>query len=173
MHYYCGEARTLPPGVEGWQDLFGRIYADIQVHHLERGFHRALEAGGLRFGEDILRYRIDWRAKCVDAVFPPEWNWGVTHSTDIAIWFWGSDFGDGLLDDEKKLLEPWNKAFASFVHGDDPAWGTKNVRDMKRLRSDGKTDIWIDDQWEEGIKVWNFVNGSGSGLGGWIKAKLS
>lgn len=79
MHYYCGEAKTLPPDVKGWQDLFGRIYADMQVHHLERGFHRALETGGLKFGEDVLRYRIDWRAKCMDEVYPPEW--GVTHAT--------------------------------------------------------------------------------------------
>ena len=88
----------------------------------------------------------------------------------MVIWFWGLEHG--LLDHEKEFLKPWNKAFASFVHGENPNWGTSNVRDMKRLRSDGKTDVWIDDKWEEGLKVWDFVNGSGSGLGGWMKPKL-
>ena len=82
------------------------------------------------------------------------------------------DYGDGLLDSEKKLLEPWNRGFASFVHGEDVDWGTENIRDMKRLTADGETDIWTDDQWEEGLQVWDFINGSGSGLGGWIKPKL-
>lgn len=79
MHYYCGEHKTLPSNVKDWQDLFGRIYADMQVHHLERGFYRALEVGGLNFGSDVLRYRFDWRAKCLDAVYPPEWE--VCHAT--------------------------------------------------------------------------------------------
>lgn len=198
MHYYCGERKTLPPNVKGWQDLFGRIYADMQVHHLERGFHRALEVGGLKFGKDVLRYRFDWRAKCIDEIYPPEWE--VCHATDMAIWFWvspcrehhirvemaeiicllysmlirnqGLDWGEGLLDGEKELLRPWNEGLASFVHGDDVDWGTNNIRDMKRLRSDGKTDVWTDDQWSEGLQVWDFINGSGSGLGGWIKPKL-
>lgn len=77
LHHYCGEARELPSGMKSWQDLFGRIYADMQVHHLERGFMQKLEQGGMVPGEDLLRYRINWRAKCVDSMFPPEW--GVTH----------------------------------------------------------------------------------------------
>ena len=89
---------------------------------------------------------------------------------DIFIWFWGLE--QGLLEDEKELLKPWNEAFASFVHGEDPKWGTETSRNMKRLRSDGKTDVWTDDQWEEGLKVWNFVNGGSGGQGGWMKPKL-
>lgn len=78
-----------------------------------------------------------------------------------------------MLDNEKELLQPWINAFAAFVHGEeDVGWGTHSIRDMKRLRSDGDTDIWTDDQWDEGLQVWDFVNGTGSGLGGWIKPKL-
>ena len=80
--------------------------------------------------------------------------------------------GDGLLDKEKELLKVWNKGFAAFVHGDDPEWQTSDVKDIKRLRSDGRTDIWLDDQWDEGLKVWDLVNGSGSKLEGQIKPKL-
>lgn len=81
MKHYCGKEKSLPRGVAGWQDLFGRIYADMQVYHIERSFHRALEVGGLKFGTDVLKYRINWRAKCLDNVYPPEW--GVTHATDM------------------------------------------------------------------------------------------
>lgn len=81
MKHYCGGTKSLPPGVTGWQDLFGRMYADMQVHHLERGFQRALEVGGLKFGTDVLKYRINWRARCLDNVYPP--GWGVTHATDM------------------------------------------------------------------------------------------
>ena len=171
MNHYCSNSKSLPSWAKDWQDLFGHIYADLQVHHLERGFHRALEKGGLTFGKDVLRYRFDWRAKCVDSFFPPEW--GVTHATDIGIWFWGLDYGSGLDDEDKEIVKPWNKALGAFVNGANPEWGTSVVKDMRRLRSDGKTDIWTDDRWEEGLKVWDLVNGDGlTGLVGWVKSKL-
>ena len=171
MHHYCGHSRELPSWAKDWQDLFGRIYANMQVHHLERGFHRGLARGGLTFGKDVLRYRFDWRAKCVDSFFPPEW--GVTHATDMAIWFWGLDYGSGLSDEDKEVVRPWNKAFAAFVKGEDPVWGTSTIKEMKRLRSDGQTDIWVDDQWEEGLKMWDLVNGdTPAGIVGWIRSKL-
>lgn len=167
MLHYCGEGKSLPPGVKGWQDLFGRIYADMQVHHLERGFHRALQLGGLEFGKDVLRYRFNWRAECVDGIFPREW--GVTHATDMAIWFWGLDYGEGLLEAEKQLLAPWNKVFAAFVHGDDGEWQTKGVKEVMRLTADGETDVWVDNRWEDGLRLWDFLHASGSAP---IKAKL-
>lgn len=174
MHFSCGENKQLPKGITDWQDLFGRLYAEMQVHYLERGFHIALEQSGLVPGKDLLRYRFDWRAKCVDSAYPPEW--GVTHGTDVAIWFYGLDYGDdgqGLTDSDKEAVKPWNKAFADFVKGDDPQWGTSDVREMKRLRSDGKTDVWVDDRWDKGLKVWDLVNGDqGAGFIGWIKARL-
>ncbi|KAF4945299.1 hypothetical protein FGADI_12039 [Fusarium gaditjirri] len=39
MNHYCGSSKILPVGYSNWEDLFGRIYANIQVHHLQRGFH--------------------------------------------------------------------------------------------------------------------------------------
>ena len=174
MQHYCHKSKSLPSKFKDWQHLFGHIYADMQVHNLERGFHNRLQEAGLVMGKDLLRYRFDWRAGCVDSVFPPEQ--GVTHATDLAIWFWGLDFGSdgqGLSDADKAVLKPWNKAFADFVKGVDPQWGTESVREMKRLRSDGTTDVWLDDRWEAGLQVWNLVNAdSGKGLIGWIKARL-
>ena len=171
MHYYCGESHKLPPGTKDWQEAFGRLYANMQVHCLERGFHLALAHGGVDFGTDVLRYRFNWRAKCVDASFPREF--GVTHATDMAIWFWGAGYDDGLTGEEKKILKPWNEIFAAFVKGDESKWRTNNVKQMMRLTENGETDVCIDDRWEEGVEVWKTVNGdANTGVWAWIKSRL-
>lgn len=171
MHFACGEQKVVPEGCKDWNEAFGKLYANMQVHGLERGFHCALEKSGLVPGQDILRYRIEWRAKCMDGAFPLAW--GVSHATDMAIWFWGLDYGDGLTDDEKKVLRPWNAAFAAFVRGDAVTWDTSKITEMLRLRGDGVTDVWDDNRWEEGIKAWDLVNcGTPSSLLDWLKSKL-
>ena len=168
MDHYCGKHHSLPPGVRDWQNLFGHLYANMQVHCLERGFHDALVKGGLQPGTDLLRYRFDWRAQCVQ--LPPEW--GVTHATDMAIWFWGQ--GRTLTDEEKEILRPWNNAFAAFVRGDDDVeWGTATVKEMRRLDADGTTSVWQDDKWEEGIEVWRLLTeDTDTSLLGWVRSKL-
>lgn len=158
LRLYCGFERRLPAWCTDWQDFFGKVYANLQVHCLERGFMRCLEKGGMEFGKDVLRYRIDWRAGCADAAFPKEWK--VTHGTDMAMWYFGQGMADGLTEAEKQAVKPLHDAFASFVKGDDVEWGTRNVKEMKRLRGDGKTDIWLDEHWEEGFEVWDLVNPS-------------
>ncbi|KAK6440775.1 hypothetical protein LTR95_002999 [Oleoguttula sp. CCFEE 5521] len=157
MKHYCKGTHDLPKGYKDWPDLFGHIYADCQVHNLERGFHNALFKGGVVAGEDVLRYRFDKRMKCVDAIIPPDW--GVTHATDLdSIWFWGA-CGDGLTAGEKDMLKDWNEQFAAFVKGDDVQWGPSDPKQMRRLRADGKTDVWEDDRWEQGLEVWDLLNG--------------
>lgn len=169
MDHHCGKTHTLPPKYRDWQEFFGHCYADMQVHCLERGFQNALIKGGLEAGTDLLRYRFNWRAKCVDAALPPEW--GVTHASDMAIWFWGL-YGQGLTDEEQSILRPWNEAFAAFVKGSrDVQWGTRDVKEMRRLNGDGTTDIWVDDRWEEGLEIWDVVNGD-AGLFAWLRSKL-
>lgn len=158
MEFYCGKSSrpNLPDGAQDWADAFGRLYANMQVHCLERGFHAALEKGGLTFGKDVFRYRFNWRASGLDSAYPP--SWGVTHATDMSIWLWGLECANGLTDEEKGILKPWNEAFAAFVRGDEMKWGTRNVHEMLRLRADGETDVWSDDRWDEGIRLWNHVN---------------
>jgi carboxylesterase type B len=156
LQHYCGSKKDLPSHCRDWQDLFGRIYADLQVHHLQRGFYNSLFRGGSRPGKDVLRYRFDRRLKCVDATLPPEW--GVTHSSDVPIWLWGSDFLGGLTNEEKIWLRDWNEQFAGFVNGEEVEWGTTKPKEVRRWRSDGITDIWQDDMWEEGIQVWKIVH---------------
>ncbi|KAH8651268.1 carboxylesterase [Xylariales sp. PMI_506] len=156
MRHYCGSENKLPTGYTSWQEFFGRIYACIQVHHLERGFHNALFEGGLQPGKDVLRYRFERRLESVEERIPSEW--GVTHLTDIPIWLWGYDYNRGLTTQEKEWLKGWNECFAAFVNGDQVNWGPTKPKDMRRWRSDGETDIWEDSTWEEGIAFWRIVN---------------
>lgn len=155
MTHYCGPNKELPSACDNWTVLFGHIYANIQVHALQRGFHDALFRGGLLPGKDIFRYRFDKRLECVDETIPVEW--GVTHSSDVPIWFWGANFSGGLTDQEKEWLKDWNEGFATYVKGDQVEWGPSSPKEMRRWRSDGETDVWEDDHWEKGLKVWDLL----------------
>ncbi|KIW12748.1 hypothetical protein PV08_07934 [Exophiala spinifera] len=157
MEHYCKPMQSLPSSYKDWQDLFGYIYADIQVYHLQRGFLNTLFKGGLEPGKDVLRYRFDRRLGCVDEIMPIEW--GVTHATDVPLWFWGMNLSNGLTEQEKSWLDAWNKDFAAFVDGKPVRWGPRKPKEMRRWRSDGGTDIWEDDRWEKGLEVWELLNG--------------
>ncbi|KAL4731014.1 hypothetical protein ACLX1H_003056 [Fusarium chlamydosporum] len=153
LNHHCGSDKALPVGNRTWREFFGRLYANIQVHFLERGFHSALVEGGLEPGKDILRYRIEKRVDCVDEKIPP--HLGVTHLTDIPIWLWGAGYQSGLNKQEKEWLREWNTEFSRFIDGATMNWGTCKAHEMRRWRSDGETDIVEDELWEEGIKFWN------------------
>ncbi|KAB8225851.1 Alpha/Beta hydrolase protein [Aspergillus novoparasiticus] len=163
MHHYCGPAEKLPAGYTSWRDFFGHLYACIQVHHLERGFHHALFEGGLQPGKDVLRYRFERRLECVEETIPS--TWGVTHLTDIPIWLWGAGFAGGLTSQEKEWLKGWNECFSAFVRGDPVVWGPTKPSEVRRWRADGETDVWEDSLWKEGIRFWRIVN-SGSPTAG-------
>lgn len=156
MPIYCPD-KTLPTWAKDWPDAFGEIYADMQVHGIERGFIDKLDKGGLTIGKDVLRYRIEWRAKCVDVALPPQWK--VTHSSDMPIWFWGLGMGDGLTSEEKVVLKEINTFFARFVKGEDVQWSRLGPQWMHRLTDKGTMDIWKDELWEHGLTVWAAVNG--------------
>lgn len=161
--------KQLPQHCKDWCDLFGRIYADLQVHCLERGFHNNLARAGLEVGKDVLRYRIEWRAECVDALWPREWK--VSHDTDSAIWWWGNGWNEGLSDSEKKIVSPIHRLFADFVAGKDVQWEKKGPKYVKRLNSNGQLDMWEDERWDEALEVWKAVNGPPTSEGP-LSAKL-
>ncbi|KAL1310571.1 hypothetical protein AAFC00_000850 [Neodothiora populina] len=162
MSVYCPD-RRLPAWAKNWQDFFGKVYADTQVHTMERGFANKLAQGGLTVGVDLLRYRIDWRAKCTDAMLPPAWK--VTHASDLPIWFWGMGLGAGLTDAEKGVVEEINSFFSRFVKGDDVQWTQKGPQWMHRLTARGTMDMWLDERWEDGLTVWSALNEDGAKSG--------
>lgn len=155
LYYPSGR---LPVDSRDWLDAFGRLYADMQVHMLERGFLNALARGGA--AHLLYRYRIEYRVKCVDNYLPPEW--GVTHTSDMPMWFWGN--GNILDEPEKKivrtaLVDP----LVRFVRGEsDVGWNAQSVRQARRLRPDGAVDIWDDIMWERGRRVWRALQDVGS-----------
>lgn len=146
-----------------WSEAFGRVYADLQVHALERGLLSRLERAGA--GELVKRYRIEWRARCVDSSYALEW--GVTHGTDLAVWFFGQGMRSmhqgkkfkGLMEEEKEIVKAWLDPFWEWCRGEnvDAAWGTAGVRESRRLKNDGSVDVWRDDDWERGVKIWDVV----------------
>jgi hypothetical protein len=99
----------------------------------------------------VSRYRIEWRAKCVDERFPRAW--GATHGADNYLWW----FGDGLdLTSEEQVVvrRAFLEDMGRFLNGEEIAWGTKGVREARRLKADGQVDIWRDELWDEGLAVW-------------------
>lgn len=150
--------RTLPRDCEDWTVLFGKVYADLQVHCLGRGFINALADAGMVVGKDVLRYRIEWRAQCTDAAWPRAWQ--VTHGTDDSIWWWGNGWHMGLTAAEKEMVRPLSDAFARFVAGEAIEWENKGLRWVWRLSHRGIMDYWEDSRWTEGQVAWNAVNGT-------------
>ncbi|PWY93632.1 alpha/beta-hydrolase [Aspergillus sclerotioniger CBS 115572] len=148
LHYPDGK---LPACCKNWDnDAFGRIYANMQVHHMQRGLIHSLASGGA--SHLLYRYRIEYRVKCADTTIPPSWD--VTHATDQYIWFWGN--GEMLEPEEKTivrraLIDP----FIKFVHGEaDIQWGTTNHRELRTLKPDGSVQVVQDMLWNEAMRVW-------------------
>ncbi|KAF2706156.1 paraben-hydrolyzing esterase precursor [Pleomassaria siparia CBS 279.74] len=149
-YYYPNQ--KLPAGCKDWPDAFGRIYADIQIHHLERGFANALVRHGA--GNLIFRYRIEWRAQCCDQMFPKVW--GVTHGTDMVIWLWGS--GLQLSKKEKVIAKnSFIDNLAKFLNGEELDWGTKHPLGIRTLTPGGKVVCEVDNRMEESLRVWEIL----------------
>ncbi|KAI2672956.1 hypothetical protein CBS147355_7759 [Penicillium roqueforti] len=145
----------LPTNCKNWdQDAWGRIYADMQVHQMQRGLVYALTANeaGVDASALLFRYRIEWRAKCVEKTLPVEW--GVTHSSDYPIWFFGNG---GLLEEEEKRVvrEGFVGPLERFACGEKEfGWGVSGTKGVRTLRGDGSVKIVEDADWEEGVRVW-------------------
>ncbi|KAL4755305.1 hypothetical protein BDW72DRAFT_164556 [Aspergillus terricola var. indicus] len=152
---------TLPADCKDWSsDAFGRIYADMQVHRMQRGFIYALTNPvrpsepelGERVSKLIHRYRMEYRLKCADVSTPP--GWGVTHATDQYIWFWGN--GQIVLPEEKKIIRnAVIDPFVKFVRGEQElGWGTSDHRELRTLKPDGTVEIWRDGLWDKAVRTW-------------------
>ncbi|KAJ5142923.1 uncharacterized protein N7515_001710 [Penicillium bovifimosum] len=152
MYYPGGE---LPGHCRDWGvDAWGRVYADLQVHCMQRGFVDALtggNSGGVDAKGNLFRYRIEWRAKCVDAALPVEW--GVTHSSDYPVWFYGN--GAVLGEREGEVVKgAFLGPLGRFVNRErEFGWGVDG-RGVRVLRKDGGVEVGEDEGWDEGVRVW-------------------
>lgn len=150
---HCFPARKLPNKYKSWHAAFGHVYADVQIHALGRGMMNALVRHGA--GDLLYRYRIEWRAKCVDKKIPKQY--GPTHTTDLPIWFWGD--GGNLTSEEKKVVTmAFQKPLAQFLKGDEVQWGTNSNMQIRTLKEDGHIVIEDDERLEEGLKLWDALS---------------
>jgi carboxylesterase type B len=154
-HYFPN--LKLPPRYNSWQAAFGHIYADVQIHALERGMINALTVHG---ADDMIhRYRVEWRAKCVNEKYPKAW--GATHGADMAIWFWGN--GESLSGEEKKIVsEAFHQPLSRFLKGEEMDWGTGDGMQVRTLKINGRVVIEEDERLDEGLKLWNALKKVGA-----------
>ncbi|KAF3048508.1 hypothetical protein E8E11_003815 [Didymella keratinophila] len=151
-HYFPD--RALGTKYQTWTEAFGHIYADVQIHALERGMADALVKHGA--GHLLHRYRIEWRAACVDSKIPRQF--GPTHTSDLPIWFWGN--GDALTGDEKRIVaEAFQKPLAQFLKGEVVDWGTERDAQIRTLKGDGRVVIRDDgERTREALELWNALD---------------
>jgi carboxylesterase type B len=135
-----------------WEAEFGKLYAAVQIHVSQRGFMRDLVKGGVK----VMRYRIEWRAKCADKRFSREY--GATHAADMYLWFLGDGDADGLSKREEKVArEAFLDDLERFISGENVDWGLSDVTDVRRLKKDGTVDVWRDELWQDSLKTWDIV----------------
>jgi hypothetical protein len=140
--------RTSPE----WSEEFGRLYAALQIHMSQRGVIHALKTGGV----EVLRYRIEWRAKCADRQFPKEY--GATHGSDNYLWWYGNGDKQGLTKEEELVARrAFLDDFGRFVKGEKVDWGLREMTDVRRLKADGEIEIWKDTLWEKELLAWDIV----------------
>lgn len=156
MHYDLPGEKA--PAVE-WQDIYGIITGDCQSHAMVRGFAHSLlhppEGSKTLPTTSVHRYRINWRAKSLDAWLDPKV--GLCHGVDMPIW-WCSGFRAGFTDEDKKVTQEWLEPFADFVVGREAKWGTKNEDEVRRLDESGEIIVVKDEDWKKGLRVWDLMH---------------
>jgi carboxylesterase type B len=132
-----------------WAEIFGKLYADMQIHSTMRGFLNSI-ASSVPL-PSINRYRIDWRTQSIDRMLPRDV--GATHGTDLTIWLFG--LGAGLTPPEKELIRKWLQPVTAFIKGEDFDWGTNSISQVRYLTAEGKIEIKEDEVWEGKLPLWN------------------
>lgn len=134
-----------------WADIFGKLYADMQIHSTMRGFVQSIAQTLPQ--SCIHRYRIDWRTESVDKRLPRKL--GATHTTDLSIWFFGN--GDTLTAPEKRLIKEWLVPIAEFVKGKKTEWYTNDLNQVRYLTKEGTIKIKDDEVWVEKLPLWELT----------------
>ncbi|KAF1831958.1 alpha/beta-hydrolase [Decorospora gaudefroyi] len=150
MQHYFENSRDLGPRFTSWEEAFGRVYADVQIHALCRGMVYELVRHGA--GDLVFRYRIEWRARCVDNDLPT--HYGATHGSDMAIWFWGN--GRALGEEEKSVVgRAFQEPLSRFLRGEEMEWGARDAMHVRTLKNDGRVAVEEDTRLKEGLRLWD------------------
>ncbi|KAJ9477387.1 Carboxylic ester hydrolase [Pseudozyma hubeiensis] len=145
---YDDDAQTTQTDADEIGSIFGRVCSDSQVYIAERMFITDLIQGGFP-PERVLRYRINYRVKAIDAVLPG--YDGVSHSFDDFVWW----FGCLQEGEERESVKRWLRPWVMFVRGEKGAseeWydgGKPDGRLIRVLEKDGSVRVGRDERWEE------------------------
>lgn len=144
-------------GEINWQKVFGKMYADFQLHVPQRGLIAALTEHVPV--SQLHRYEIDWRAEGIDWMLPR--SLGVTHGTDMAsIWLYNQSY---LTESDQDIISKWLQPYAKFLSSEPVEWGTTTKTQVRALTRDGDIEISEDKRWKESNKRWQELMGIGSG----------
>lgn len=156
LHNYYPEhvvkaLRDLYPRDEQFQVLFGRIVSDMQVYSSSRVLVESMFRGGATT-DDVLRYRVEYRAKFFDKYVPRECL--VPHAGDMGIWFYNAV--DGITEDEKPAILQWLAPLGPWMHGKkgkEVGWGTTSKDQYRVFNADSTIEIKHDQAWDWSQKV--------------------
>lgn len=124
--------------------LFGLITSDVQVRAPIRVLSKALFDGGVP-PERILRYRVAYRPKCTDRVYPK--SFGVTHGADGVSWWFVERYGFSEL--EKRKVREWiGRTLVPLVTGNGMGAEKLEADYFLYFKEDGDTEIVKDVHWE-------------------------
>jgi carboxylesterase type B len=151
MKFYFPDQK-LPARWKDWNEAFGKVYANMQIHVSERGFINGLVKGG---ATDLIdRYRIEWRAECADETSPR--SFGATHGSDMPIWWYG-DGRDLTFQEQSIVRKALLGNLAQFIAGKKMNWETNGPYQIRRFKADGSIDITTDPLWNEALEDWKSV----------------
>ena len=145
-----------------WQDVFAQMTGAGQVHIPERGLanlllHPPQHPGVVALpSKNLHRYRIEWRAKGMDAWVQPQLK--VCHGADTPIW-WCSGWRAGYNEEDKKNVLTFIKPFGDFLEGKGLEWDASGgERKIRVMGSDGITREGVEDEaWERWMPVWKAI----------------
>jgi carboxylesterase type B len=158
LSIYPHPSSTAP--AVAWQDLYGRITGDCQVHCTLRGLvHCLLNPPNPKDAmpiDKVLRYKICWRAKALDRILKPEL--GVCHGADTPIW-WASGFRAGFTAEDREKTKEWLEPFGKFLSGEEvggeKGWGTNGEKERREMGTDGVARVLEDEEsWGWGMRIW-------------------
>lgn len=123
-----------------WKTVYGKMFADLQVHVGGAGLAQELVVGGVP-ATQIYRYEIQWRAKSVNKFLPMEM--GVTHGSDTQlIWFATSKL---LYADENVIVARWVSPWIAWLEGQHNVsrrlWGQQGVNLKRILNGSGEVSL--------------------------------
>ncbi|KAM3421817.1 carboxylesterase type B [Cercospora zeina] len=142
--------------ITDWNSVYCDIMADVQCHAAVRGFAQCLFYGGMST-QDVMRYHIAWRPKCLDEWISP--GLGISQVMNVPVWFY-SGWRAGFSKKDKQDVLIFTRAFSNFLKGerdDGVVWGTAAEFEVRLFSPNGTILVAEDQMWARKLDVWNML----------------